>query len=148
MQVIIIGSPFETAKVLDKRRLNKQIIECHQILDALNGAKAWSNHPCVLQYKEHKKWLELYTYCLECYYASIRNENANDMLFLSKEWSEKSFEYKPVFHTEEYFKQMKKRLYTKDNLFYEQWKNLGESDINWYYVDNEWRYYKNGKRIH
>lgn len=148
MQVFIIRSPFETAKVLDKRRLNKQIIECHQILDALNGAKAWSNHPCVLQYKEHKNWLELYTYCLETYYASIRNENANDMLFLSKEWSEKSFEYKPVFHTEEYFNQMKRRLYTKDNLFYKQWKNLGESDINWYYVDNEWRYYKNGKRIY
>lgn len=28
MQVFIIGSPYETAKVLDKKRLNKQIIEC------------------------------------------------------------------------------------------------------------------------
>jgi hypothetical protein len=38
MQVFIVGSPLETAKALDNRRLNKQIIECQQILDALNGA--------------------------------------------------------------------------------------------------------------
>lgn len=41
MQVFIIGSPLSTARALDKRRLNKQIIECEQILSALNGAKAW-----------------------------------------------------------------------------------------------------------
>ena len=32
MQVFIIGSPFETAKCLDSKRLNKQIMECGQIL--------------------------------------------------------------------------------------------------------------------
>jgi hypothetical protein len=37
MQVFIIGTPLETAKVLDNKRLNKQIIECGQILDAING---------------------------------------------------------------------------------------------------------------
>lgn len=42
---------------------------------------------------------------------------------------------------------MKRRLYTKDKLFYKQWEDLGESDINWYFVDNEWKYYKNGKKI-
>lgn len=148
MQVFIIGSPFETAKVLDKMRLNKQIIECHQILDALNGKKAWSNHPCVLQYKDHKEWLELYTYCLEDYFTSKRYSNASDLLYLAKEWSERAFEYKPEFHTEEYFNQMKRRLYTKDKLFYKQWEDLGESDVNWYFVDNEWKYYKNGKKIY
>ena len=54
---------------------------------------------------------------------------------------------RPEFHTDEYFKQMKRRLYTKDNNHYSQYKDLGESDINWYYVNNEWLYYKNGKRI-
>lgn len=33
MQIFIIGTPFETAKALDRKRLNKQIIECQQILD-------------------------------------------------------------------------------------------------------------------
>ena len=54
---------------------------------------------------------------------------------------------KPPFLTDDYFTQMKKRLYTKDNQHYAQWAELGESEINWYFVDNEWRYYKNGKQI-
>lgn len=37
MQVFIVGSPLYTAKSLDKRRLNKQIIEYRQILDAIKG---------------------------------------------------------------------------------------------------------------
>ena len=37
MQIFIVGSPIETADTLDKRRLNKQIIECRQILAAING---------------------------------------------------------------------------------------------------------------
>lgn len=37
MQIFIVGSILETAKALDKRRLNKQIIECKQILAAIDG---------------------------------------------------------------------------------------------------------------
>lgn len=51
MQVFIIGTPLETAIALDPLRLNKQLLETQQILDALNGKKAWSKHPAVLQYK-------------------------------------------------------------------------------------------------
>ena len=54
---------------------------------------------------------------------------------------------KPSFLTEDYFNQMKRRLYTKDKEFYNQWKDLGESEINWYYVDDEWLYYQNGKKV-
>ncbi len=42
---------------------------------------------------------------------------------------------------------MKRRLYTKDNNYYSQWKDLGESDVNFYYVDGNWLHYKNGKLI-
>ena len=147
MNVFIIGTALETAEALDKRRLNKQIIECRQILNALNGNKAWSNHPCVLQYKGHKEWLELYTYCLEDYFTSKHYSDSSDMLYIAKEWSERAFEYKPKFHTEEYFNQMKRRLYTKDKLFYKQWAYLGESEDNWYFVDGAWRVYNNGKRL-
>lgn len=147
MQVFIIGTPLETAKALDNRRLNKQIIECQQILNALNGAKAWSNHPCVLQYRGHEEWLKLYTWCLEDYYTSIRYENASDMLYISKEWSDMSIECKPPFHNEEFFEQMKRRLYTKNPHHYSQWSYLGKSLDNWYFVNGEWRIYENGKRI-
>jgi hypothetical protein len=139
MQVFIIGTPLETARTLDSKRLRKQIIECGQILDVLNGAKAWSNHPCVLQYREHKVWLQYYKRCLECYSQGFD--------YTPMWYSEHSFVYQPPFHTKEYYDQMKRRLYTKDKEHYKQWEHLGESQENWYYVDGSWRKYVNGKRI-
>ena len=42
---------------------------------------------------------------------------------------------------------MKRRLYTKDKNYYNQWSELGESNINYYFVDNQWLLYENGKLI-
>ena len=139
MQVFIIGSPLATAMALDKKRLNKQIIECQQILDALNGKKAWSNHPCTLQYKEHVMWLKWYQRCLDLFQRGdlIGAEGCNNSANMIK----------PNWHTEEYLNQMKRRLYTKDNNHYKQWQHLGESLENWYYVNHEWRKYINGKLL-
>lgn len=139
MQVFIIGTPLETAIALDNRRLNKQIIECQQILDALNGAKAWSNHPCVLQYRGYEKWLEHYLSCLTLYKhnAYIHAKTCSDLAQMCK----------PEWHTTEYFDQMKRRLFEKNEEHYKQWSHLGASDENWYFVDGEWRKYINGKRI-
>lgn len=139
MQVFIVGSPLETAMALDPKRLKKQIIEVWQILDALNGAKAWSNHPCVLQYRGYEKWLEWYKLCLEWYVY-------DDMNWV-KSCSDVAETIKPPFHTQEYYNQMKRRLYTKDPEHYKQWADLGKSDENWYFVDGEWRKYVNGKRV-
>ena len=139
MQVFIVGSPLETAEALDAKRLNKQIIECQQILDALNGKHAWRNHPCTLQYRGHEKWLERYIRCLTLYrrqailYAGVCS-------YLAKMCT-------PPFHTQEYFSQMKRRLYTKNKEHYKQWAHLGESQENWYFVNDEWCKYINGKRI-
>ena len=141
MQIFITGSPFETAQALDKRRLNKQIIECRQILKAINGeSKAWANHPCVKMYRSHVEWLCCYQMALG--YHIEGDERA------SRRWSGYADRlHRPHFHTQEYFDQMKRRLYTKDNNHYKQWAHLGESDVNWYYVDGEWLYYRNGKRL-
>lgn len=141
MQVFIIGTPLETAMALSKRHLNNQINEAKIILDALDGAKAWSNHPCVLQYRGHEKWLEHYHDCLMFYargeykLAQIESYYADDL-------------HRPAWHCDDYFMQMKRRLYTKNPQHYAQWKDLGVSDINLYFVDGEWRKYANGKRIH
>ena len=139
MQVFIVGSLLETAMALDPKRLRKQIIECGQILDALNGAKAWSNHPCVLQYRNHKEWLIEYSRCLSAW-----KDNDNLTAFVAEQWCH---QIRPPFHTQEYFDQMKRRLYTKDPEHYKQWADLGESNENWYFVDGEWRKYVNGKRV-
>lgn len=141
MQIFIIGSPFETAQALDKRRLNKQVIECRQILKAINGeTKAWANHPCVKMYREHVEWLKMYLGALDDYRDGDMEHAKFFSLLANKYW-------KPLFHTQEYLDQMKRRLYTKDNNHYKQWAHLGESDVNWYYVDCEWLYYRNGKRV-
>lgn len=137
MQIFIIGTPLETAIALDNRRLNKQIIECHQILNALNGSNAWRNHPVVLQYRDYKDWLNLYTKVLEEYRGgSYVVAEMIDSVMVS-----------PPFHTEEFYNQMKRRLYTKDSNYYSQWADLGTSNENWYYVDGKMRKYVDGKRI-
>lgn len=143
MQVFIIGTPLETAMAMsgDTRRYNKQLLETQQILDALNGKKAWSRHPAVLQYKGYGSWLVIYRDVLKAYQ---RFDLANAILFDT--YSER---YRPNFHTQEYFDQMKRRLYTKNQEHYKQWAHLGESQENWYWSQEENRFIKyiNGKRI-
>lgn len=151
MQVFIIGSPLETAKALSPKHLNNQINEAMTILNALYGAKAWRNHPVVLQYRGYEEWLELYMLCLVQYQKScnksISENEKSDWLYLAQELSDKAFKHKPPFHTEEFFNQMKRRLYTKNPHHYSQWSYLGESQENWYFIDGVIRKYVNGKRI-
>lgn len=139
MQVFIVGSPLETARALDPKRLRKQIIECRQILDALNGKTAWNNHPCVLQYRGYEGWLDNYKKCLEGY--------AMGDIVRAEVYSILAGAIRPDWHTYEYYDQMKVRLYTKDPKHYKQWADLGKSDENYYYVDGQWRIYKDGKRL-
>ena len=139
MQVFIVGSIYDTVIALDKRRRRKQWVEIQQIIDAINGKKAWKNHPCTIQYKEYKYWLILYRTVIE--FINM------DMLSNAKNISQKAENFKPEWHCEEYFNQMKRRLYTKDNNHYKQWADLGESEENWYFVDGEWVKYRNGKKI-
>lgn len=139
MQVFIVGSSLETARALDPKRLNRQIQETKVILAALNGAKAWSNHPCVLQYRGREEWLRAYKECLEWY---VRGDEAKAL------WASNLADYwRPMFHTQEYFSNMKARLYTKNPHHYAQFAEYGTSDYNLYYVDGEWRKYVNGKRV-
>ena len=69
-------------------------------------------------------------------------ENPIDDLNEAKIKSNIADVYKPNFHTEEYFENMKKRLYTKNHEHYKKWESLGESYENWYWVNNKWKIYK------
>lgn len=139
MQVFIIGSPLETARALDKRRLNKQIIECKQILDALQGNEAWGNHPAVLQYRGHEQWLRHYMTCLNSVMCG-----ADDIARIA---SNEADEVRPYWHCKDYYEQMKRRLYTKDTEHYKRWAHLGASDENWYWSDGVFIKYVDGKRV-
>lgn len=60
---------YDSAKVLDRRRLGKQRVEAWQILQALTDSTktGWVNHPAVQQWKGHEWWLAQYgrLMCLE-----------------------------------------------------------------------------------
>lgn len=137
MQVFIVGSPIYTAKHLDRLRLNKQIVECGQILSALRGeTKAWLNHSCTKQYERHQLWLYYYR-------MSLMKYKLGDLSLA--EWYSKAADYiRPKFHIQEYYDQMKRRLYTKNPIHYVVWERLGESYENWYwsYSENKWLKYK------
>lgn len=137
MQVFIVGSPIYTAKCLDKLRLNKQIVECTQILSALQDkTNAWANHPCTKQYSNHQLWLYYYQ-------KSLMNYKKGDIKM--SEWYSKAADYiRPNFHIQEYYDQMKRRLYTKNKIHYGDWSVLGESYENWYWShsENKWLKYK------
>lgn len=65
MQTFLPYSTYsECAKVLDSKRLNKQILECYQILNILSGqssSSAWRNHPAVLMWSGSESHLYNYT---------------------------------------------------------------------------------------
>lgn len=156
MQVFVpYDSPYRVAICLDARRLNKQIIECRQILAAIRGeSNAWMNHPCVKMYRDHAEWLEYYMYCLECYADAYRLErlnedsDADEVYNLAKGWSIKADAITPPFLTEEFCKHHQCRLFTKDPEWYRDFfTHCEESAENWYFVDGELLRYANGKRI-
>ena len=57
--------------------------------------------------------------------------------------------YKPEWHTQEYYDQMKRRLYTKNPDYYREWAYLGKSEENWYWSHELQKFikYVNGKRV-
>lgn len=137
-------SPLDTAQCLDRRRLNKQVLECTQIINIINGVvKPRSWHPIYSMYENSLTWLGSYCSCLKAYrdgylaqavsFSTVANTYVPKFLLLNK-W---------------YLDNMKSRLYTKDPIHYEQFAKFGKSDANYYFVDNVWYKYENGvKSIH
>ena len=138
---IFIPSPscLQTARQLDKRRLNKQIIEAAQILRAIDGeGKGWKNHPVTQMYRPYKQWLQLYRSCLMEFQRG--NIEAADQI------SRQADEIRPPFVNESFCCQHARRLYTKAPELYPQFAALGISQENWYVINGAIICYVNGKR--
>lgn len=64
MQTFLPSSNFAVvARMLDSKRLNKQILEGYQILNVLSGQSptgGWRNHPAVKMWRGHEKVLHTY----------------------------------------------------------------------------------------
>lgn len=65
-------------KYLDKRRCFKQLVECKQILDVLDGkSEGWKNHPAIkmwVGYRDCLQWYYniFYDYCVEVHKIKIK----------------------------------------------------------------------------
>lgn len=144
MQVFIVDSPYRTASFLDSKRLNKQIVECRQILDAIEGRKkGWANHPVTKMYRNHVAWLALYMQCLQAF----KDEN----FIRARQYSNEADNLRPAFHCNLYYNNMRSRLYTKDPIWYSynSFMTHGKSEINMYWntESQSWMYYRNGKKL-
>lgn len=100
MQVLIVGTPYETAEILDSKRFNNQMAENKLLMDAILGND--DSNPVVESYKNHFQWLYYYNLCLFWYSRGYKQ--------MAHKMSEQAMAFKPSFHTEEYFKQMKQNL--------------------------------------
>lgn len=145
MQIFIpYPQPIEVARCLDKRRLNKQIIEAKQIISAIvktdrGQVTAWASHPVVKMYRGNTEWLQLYTDCLE-YYRDGREDIAIHL-------SNQADRCRPKWMTEALCNTHKRRLVEKDREFYKKFWLYGISSINYYVVDGKVLGYSNGKYI-
>lgn len=139
---IFLPSPscLQTARQLDQRRINKQIIEAAQILRAIDGeGKGWRNHPATRMYSPYKNWLQLYRSCLMVYQQGD--------LEAASAISRQADAIRPPFVTDDFCRQHARRLYTKAPELYPQFAALGTSMENWYVVEGNLLRYVNGKRI-
>lgn len=140
MQVFLIGTPFETAASLDFKRRNRQISECKLIIKAIeNPYTGWFRMPVTKMYSGNLAFLKHYQNTLELYKNGLIKEAENE--------SKLAMMHKPEFYTDAFLNHMKRRLYTKDPVFYQQWSTLGKSDINVYYVNGCWCAFRNNKKI-
>ena len=68
MQVFLPENSFaDCAKVLDQKRLVKQLLEGRQIMTILAGGSpggAWKNHPAVKMWKGYERFLLFYLYTI------------------------------------------------------------------------------------
>lgn len=132
------------AKCLDKRRLHKQIVECKQIIKAITGeSEAWKNHPIVKMYSNDLEFVETYLETLEYYWKlKQKGEDIEDDLELCS-LNERANCLLPTFINNEYLATMKGRLYVKDLIYYSDfahYESFGHQNM--YFVDGEWKYYK------
>lgn len=78
MQTFLPSEDFNTcAQVLDNKRLNKQHLECFQIINVLEGqTTAWANHPAVRMWVGYTDALKYYANCMksECLSRGFRSE--------------------------------------------------------------------------
>jgi hypothetical protein len=137
VQTFLPSKDFKTtASMLDSKRLNKQILECYQILKVLssNDPKAgWRNHPAVKMWRGHEN--ALYSYTMDMVaeansrgiktdknmenLSTLRSENIYKWGTGFPDWYQNSEEMKRITVTH------MARLFVKDPIYYAPFSFFG-----------------------
>jgi len=130
MQTFLPYADFrESAKALDNKRLNKQILECYQILNVLyneDPRAGWRNHPAVKMWRGHEG--ALYTYTINMVQEADKrgiktDKNKANLLMIALQraatWNEKLPAW---FNNQDIIARVttthKANLYRKDDAYY------------------------------
>lgn len=142
MQTFLPSSRYSTAaKMLDNKRLNKQILEGYQILNVLSGKSptgGWRNHPAVLMWKENERglWRYIQAMIAEAKTRGIKTENNENNLNALynqcwEDWGDKTPEY---FTNETKMMRIitthRANLFKKDPLYYIEYQYAVDSPYN------------------
>lgn len=135
MQTFLPDRDFaECARLLDRKRLNKQIVEVYQILNAITkpGAKGWINHPCTNMWRPHVPALVQYgiAMCDEAVRRGIKCTLIEKLPAFAPDYAAAEV---PAFVTEELCTTHRANLLRKDFEFYSQygWTENPETPYFW-----------------
>ena len=130
-----------TAKSLDNKRLNKQILEGYQILKVLSGESpsgAWRNHPAVLMWKGYETglWSYIQHMIKEAKIRGIKTiNNENNLNDLKEKCLSRWGKTPPMFWSNDN-KVMrittthKANLFKKDPIYYIKYQYAADSPYN------------------
>lgn len=132
----------DTITCLDKRRANKQVLECETILKAImKETRGYQNHPCTLMYTPYSNWLHWYKVILKEYLLKGHTPFL-DSLVLIEPVRPDFIGYEPLH------KAHRARLFQKDQLHYRLfYEDFEFTDLNWYIVGDQIKKYKDGKLV-
>ena len=119
----------DSAKALDSKRLNKQILEGYQILKVLNSndpKAGWRNHPAVKMWRGHEGqlWLYIMAMASEAEDRGIKIDKNMDNLHTLKQITYQSWGwalpnwYRDPFTLRKVLTTHKANLYKKDPVYY------------------------------
>lgn len=142
MQTFLTSSnSLKCAQNLDNKRLNKQILECYQILNVLSGRSktgAWRNHPAVKMWEgyEHGLWAYVQSMVQIANLRGIKTENnVKNLNALYAECAEDWGSEHPEFWRDD-DKRMRiitthrANLYKKDSMYYAKYEYAVDSPYN------------------
>lgn len=130
MQTFLPYKDFDkSAQALDNKRLNKQVLECYQVLNVLSNDDpnaGWRNHPAVKMWRNHEGQLWLYVMAMvrEADKRGIKTEKNVANLNALKARAGDNWGYsiprwlKNPFTMDRLTTSHKANLYTKDPVYY------------------------------